>query len=110
MEELVLNRLMKERHLNVRRLAFAADVPYSTLYDVSVGKRPVSSMSAGYVAAVADVLGISSEELLGLQPPMLSADEAELIGLWRQMPPMGKRMVIVVARQIVQEATEDGED
>lgn len=109
MEEL-LNRLMKERHLNVRRLSFASDVPYSTLYDVSAGKRPLSSMSAGYVAAVADVLGVSVEELLGLTPPMLTADEMELLELWRQMPSMGKRMVLGVARQIVQEAAEDGED
>lgn len=105
-----LDAILDERDLNKRQFAMMADVPYTTVYEVISGKRSLERLTAINALRIAHALGMSVEELLDEEQPKLTADESELLELWRQMPSIGRRMVLGVARQIVQEADEDGED
>lgn len=105
-----LDAILDERDLNKRQFAMMADVPYTTVYEVISGKRSLERLTAINALRIAHALGMSVEELLDEEQPKLTADESELLELWRQMPSIGRRMVLGVARQIVQEVDEDGED
>lgn len=102
MEEKRLEELMKARGTNTRRLAMSAGLSYSTLYDVVIGKRTLNDVSAGKVQAIADALGVSFDELMGNVPPTLTADEAELLGLFRSLPPFGRKMALATVRNIAE--------
>lgn len=99
-----LDAILDERDLNKRQFAMMADVPYTTVYEVISGKRSLERLTAINALRIAHALGMSVEELLDEEQPKLTADESELLELWRQMPLIGRRMVLGVARQIVQEA------
>lgn len=88
--------------MTLRQFAIASGVPYATLYDVAKGKRPLDGMSARHAATIAHALGMSVEELLGEEPPTLTADEAELLGLFRSLPPFGRKMALATVRNIAE--------
>lgn len=107
MEETRLNTLLKERHMSARKLAFDAGIKYGTLYDVASGKRPLDGMSARHALAIAHALGMSVEELLNDEPPKLSADEAELLAVYRSLPTFAQKMALAMVRNIAEGLSDD---
>lgn len=98
-----LETAIKDRGMTIRQFSQSADVPYATLYDVVKGKRPLGGMAAVSVCHIAHALDTSVEELLEEKPPALSADEAELLKLYRSAPGIGKRAMMALAQQFAEE-------
>lgn len=107
MEETRLNTLLKERHMSARKLALNAGIKYGTLYDVASGKRPLNGMAVRHAQAIAHALGMSVEELLGDEPPKLSADEAELLAVYRSLPTFAQKMALAMVRNIAEGLSDD---
>lgn len=107
MDETRLNTLLKERHMSARKLALDAGIKYGTLYDVASGKRPLDGMSARNAQRIAHALGMSVEELLGDEPPKLTADEAELLATYRSLPLFAQKMALGMVRNIAEGLSDD---
>lgn len=97
-----LEDAVKARDMTIHQLAQAAGVPYATVYDVVTGRRPVGGMATRNAVAVAQALGMSVEELMGSAPPTLTADEARLLDVFRNVPPFAQKMAIRMVENIAE--------
>ena len=50
---------------------------------------------------------MSVEELLGDEPPKLTADEAELLGIYRSLPLFAQKMALGMVRNIAEGLSDD---
>lgn len=57
-----INRILKERNINVNKLAKEADIPVSNIYKIIQGKNLNPGVYT--VKAIADYLGITIDELV----------------------------------------------
>lgn len=57
-----INRLLKERNININKLAKEADIPVSNIYKITQGKNLNPGVYT--VKAIADYLGITIDELV----------------------------------------------
>lgn len=97
-----VNAILEERGINKRQLAMMAGVPYTTVYELVSGKRSVDKLTAANAQRIAHALGMSVEELLGEEPPALTADEADLLDVYRSLPDFAKRMAMGMVRNIAE--------
>ncbi len=102
-----LEALLDERNMNKRQFAMMADVPYTTVYEVISGKRSLEKLTAGNALRIAHALGMSVEELLNDEPPKLSADEAELLAVYRSLPTFAQKMAMAMVRNIAEGLSDD---
>ena len=102
-----LESLLDERNMDKRQFALMAGVPYTTVYEVTSGKRSLEKLTAGNAQRIAHALGMSVEELLGDEPPKLTADEAELLGTYRSLPLFAQKMALGMVRNIAEGLSDD---
>lgn len=102
MENTQLKALLDSRGISARQLAADAGVKYGTFYDVVSGKRTIEGMSVQNAAAIAHALDMSVEDLLGNEPPTLTANEADLLAIFRSLPPYAQRMLLAMARNVAE--------
>jgi transcriptional regulator with XRE-family HTH domain len=58
-----LRRLLKDRSINISELARKADIPPTTIYNVTGGHRSVWGLSVYVFIRLAHALGMTAEEL-----------------------------------------------
>lgn len=102
MAESTIKCLLEERGMSIRQFAMMAGVPYTTMYDVAHGKRSVGNLTVSTARSIADALGMSIEQLLNDEPPTLTANEAELLAIFRSLPPYAQRMLLAMARNVAE--------
>lgn len=102
-----LETTIKERGMTIRQFAQAAGVSYATVYDAVTGRRPLDGMHTCHAVAIAHALGMSVEELLNDEPPKLSADEAELLAVYRGLPTFAQKMALAMVRNIAEGLSDD---
>lgn len=61
---IMINKIMKEKHITKYRLSKDSNVPYSTISDICSGKTHLEKCSAETVYKIAKVLDITMEELV----------------------------------------------
>lgn len=102
MEDKRLEEFMNERGTNTRQLAMAAGLPYSTVRDVVIQKRTLEDVATGKVLAIARALGMTVEQLLGEEPPALTADEVALLDVYRSLPTFAQKMAMAMVENIAE--------
>ena len=88
-----IRRLCKEKHIPMVQLEKQAGLGFNTLV-----KWDRSSPSIDRVAAVADVLGVTIDELLGRAPKGLTKEENEAVRLFNTLNAEGQTAAIVLLR------------
>lgn len=89
----IIRKLCKEKHIPMVTLEKEAGLGMNTLI-----KWDRSTPSVDRVAAVADVLGVSVDELLGREVKPTPPDERELVRLYRELNTDGKAAAVVYLR------------
>ena len=65
---MTLKELCKEKHLKVKDLADICDMPYSTMNDITNGKRDILDVSLRTCLKITNALGISLDQLIASDP------------------------------------------
>lgn len=94
-EESRLRQLRKARGLKIRQVAELMDVKEDRVRKWETG---ASTMNVVQAAQVADILHCSIDELVEHGRESLSADELELIRLYRSTDQRGKETILTIAR------------
>ena len=87
--------LMKRRGIKASELAERLNVNRSI---VSTWKNGKTRSYLGYLPQIADILGVSVDDLYPLDEALLTNDEAELLRLYRNLPE--KKQGIVLGRML----------
>lgn len=89
----IIRKLCKEKHIPMVTLEKEAGLGMNTLI-----KWDRSSPSVDRVAAVADVLGVSVDEILGRDPGHMPEDGQELLRLYKDLNVNGRAAALVYLR------------
>lgn len=89
----IIRKLCKEQQITIGMLEVKAGLATNT-----VNRWDRSSPSVDRVAAVADVLGVSVDELLGREKKPTPPDERELVRLYRELNREGKAAAVAYLR------------
>lgn len=73
-----LKRIRKERGLTIQAVCDGADIPIRTYQNYEYGKREIS---AEVLYKLAKFYGVTTDYLLGLEPPPPPADAMEVLGI-----------------------------
>ena len=65
---MTLKELCKSRHLTVKKLANICDMPYSTMNDITNGKRDILDLPLRTCLKITYALGISLDQLIASDP------------------------------------------
>ena len=98
-----LKSLVLSRYSSIREFSIALDMPYSTLD--SIFKRGVDNASVANIIRICEALSISADELaagkiVSRQPSSLTADENELLRLFRLVNDEGRSHILSTARLV----------
>lgn len=82
-----VQREMFLRGINVQQMVDMAEIPYSTVRDVCIGKTPIEKMEVAKFLKIARALGMTAEELYYGRVREEPSDprEAELVRAWRTL-------------------------
>lgn len=89
----IIRKLCKEKHIPMVTLEKEAGLGVNTLI-----KWDRSSPSVDRVAAVADVLGVSVDEILGRDPEQMPAEGRELLRIYKELNEDGRAAALVYLR------------
>ena len=98
-----LKSLVLSRYSSIREFSIALDMPYSTLD--SIFKRGVDNASVSNIIRICEALSISADELaagriVSRQPSSLTADENELLRLFRLVNDEGRNHILSTAHLV----------
>lgn len=98
-----LKALVLSRYGSMREFSIALNMPYSTLD--SIFKRGVDNASVANIIRICEALSISADELatgriVNRQPSSLTADENELLRLFRSVNDDGRRHILSTAQLV----------
>jgi len=95
-------RLFEESGMSVQEFASAADLKYSTAYDIVHGKANMENIGAGAFVRIARVFNTTADALLSsadVDSDGLWPDERELLSLYRKMEQSEQSLLIEVAQR-----------
>lgn len=90
--------LFQEENIKVRPFARRNGIAYGTLYDIASGRTPLERVSVGTANQIANGFGMSLTELLG--EPVLDETKFELLNIYADLPPIGRRFLVACAQAI----------
>ena len=92
---MIINEILQEKNMSMYKLAKLSGVPYATVNDICSGKRDIAKCEAGTVYNIAQVLGISVDDLLAATIVRRSSFENFKSTICHRLKDLGDREFII---------------